>query len=92
MTPRSPSQTVDGGASQDDTMTIAPEDMQCFFQVLQKKEDGLKVDLKAKRENLQAQEDELQATLTELGGKLKAVESGKSVYAIGSGQACLLLV
>jgi hypothetical protein len=45
--------------------------------------------LKTKRENLQAQEDELQATLTELGGKLKAVESGKSVYAIRSGWACL---
>jgi DNA repair protein RAD50 len=85
MTPRSQTQTV-VGASQDDTMTIAPEDMQCFFQVLQKKEDGLKADLKSKRENLQSQEDELQAALTELGGKLKAVESGKSVYAIRSGR------
>lgn len=88
MTPRSPSQTV-AGASQDDTMTIAPEDMQCFFQVLQKKEDDLKADLKIKRENLQSQEDELQAALTELGGKLKAVESGKSVYAIRSVWACV---
>jgi DNA repair protein RAD50 len=89
MTPRSPTQTVAGGASQDDTMTIAPEDMQCFFQVLQKKEDSLKEDLKGKRESLQAQEDDLQATLTELGGKLKAVESGKSVCVIRSGRACL---
>jgi DNA repair protein RAD50 len=88
MNDRSQSQTV-AGASQDDTMTIAPEDMQCFFQVLQKKEDALKVDLKTKRENLQAQEDDLQATLTELGGKLKAVESGKSMYAIRSGRVCL---
>jgi DNA repair protein RAD50 len=80
MTPRaSPSQTT-VGASQEDAVTIAPEDMQCFFQALQKKEDGLKADLVSKKERLQSQEDDLQVVLTEIGGKLKAIESGKSVY------------
>jgi len=71
--------TVAGDASQDDSLvtSITPEDMQGFFQALDRKDEELKNNLKEHRERYQVQEDQLQSVLTELQGKLSSIESGE---------------
>jgi predicted nuclease with TOPRIM domain len=68
------------GASQDGTATTALNDTEVahFFQTLGRKEVELKANLKNKKERLRKQEDELQAVLTDYGGKVRALESGRS--------------
>lgn len=68
------------GQEDDETSTldmITPQDMLGFFQALETKEDELRANLKDHRDRCQAEEDKITAFLTELGGKLQAVENGE---------------
>lgn len=58
-------------------LLMSSKDMDSFFAALEKKEIELKQNLKLHRERFQAEEDKIQSELTEIGGKLKATESGK---------------
>ena len=64
-------------ADDSSVMTISNSDMKAFFDALEKKETELRSSLKALRERNQSEEDAIQEILTDVGGKLKAVENGK---------------
>lgn len=69
------------GDDDDETATlvsITAEDMRGFFHALETKEAELRANLKDHRDRCQAEEDKITAFLTELGGKLQAVENGES--------------
>jgi len=73
--------TIGGGTtgplgSQDSVISIAPEDMQHFFTALDQKELDLKDNLKQHRRQRDKNLDQIQGTLTELGGKKNTLENG----------------
>lgn len=59
-------------------ISISAEDMQCFFQALNTKQAELLEALNESKTRYRAEEDKIQAHLTELGGKLQAIENGSS--------------
>jgi DNA repair protein RAD50 len=59
-------------------VSISAEDMQCFFQALNAKQAELIEALNESKVRYRAEEDKIQAHLTELGGKLQAIENGSS--------------
>jgi DNA repair protein RAD50 len=76
MTAGTASQTM-GGGTQDTLVSITSDDMQGFFQALDQRDTELDANLKEHIERTQTQEDKLQSILTELGGRLRSIESGK---------------
>jgi DNA repair protein RAD50 len=74
------SQTQGDGDDDNETLatlvSISPEDMQCFFQALSTKQTELLENLNESKARYRAEEDKIQAHLTELGGKLQAIENG----------------
>jgi DNA repair protein RAD50 len=62
-------------------LNIPPEDMAEFYRVLSKKEAELKEALASYRDKRQQHEDELQAHLTDLLGRQKAIESERAKVA-----------
>ena len=67
-------------------VSISAEDMQCFFQALNAKQAELLETLNESKARYRAEEDKIQAHLTELGGKLQAIENGSSFV-----NACFLV-
>lgn len=57
-------------------MSITAEDMEGFFAALMSKEDDLAGALKDERDRIRDEEDRLTSALTEIGGKLQAIENG----------------
>jgi DNA repair protein RAD50 len=74
------SQTQGDGDDDNETMatliSISPEDMQCFFQAMNTKQAELLENLNESKARYRAEEDKIQAHLTEIGGKLQAIENG----------------
>ena len=74
------SQTQGDGDDDNETLatsvSISAEDMQCFFQALNTKQVELLENLNESKARYRAEEDKIQAHLTELGGKLQAIENG----------------
>jgi DNA repair protein RAD50 len=75
------SQSVDHGHVDDDDaatlVTITEEDMKGFMEAVRAKEAELQAKLKERRDRSLADDDSIAASLTELGGKLQAVENGE---------------
>jgi DNA repair protein RAD50 len=64
------------GSSQESIVSISPEDMQGFFQALQKKKDELAEKLTAHKRRANASDDEMQKVLQDLNGKKLIVANG----------------
>lgn len=66
--------------AEDETLiTISPEDMQSFFQSLKAKEEELTGSLKEAEERNHADLNKIADEITDLGGKVKAIENGTFV-------------
>lgn len=70
-----------GAGQENDNVEITPEDMQIYFETLNKKQQELQAKLKEQRERTQEQEDQIQSLLTDLKGKLSAAENGNDTSA-----------
>jgi DNA repair protein RAD50 len=70
----SASQTVQGDESV--ISSVSAEDMKRFFEALDKKREELQQDINEQKRRFQTEEDNIQSALTELGGRLKAVDNG----------------
>lgn len=65
-------------------ISITAEDMQGFFQALEAKEASLRESLKEHKDRFQTEEDVITGFLTELGGKLQAIENGEFLLGVGA--------
>lgn len=74
------SQTQGDGDDDNETfasmLSISADDMQGFFQALHSKQMELLENLNESKARYRSEEDKIQAHLTELGGKLQAIENG----------------
>ena len=66
-----------GIGSQDTVISITAEDMQSFFEALEKKENELSSRLNDLKKRTKAADDDLHAVLQDLSGRMKVVKTGK---------------
>jgi DNA repair exonuclease SbcCD ATPase subunit len=57
--------------------TIGPDEMKAFYDAVSRKREDLETKLKEHQDRAQEEEDRVTAALTDVGGKLQAVENGK---------------
>ena len=73
------SQSMIEGDDNETIVTISAEDMQSFFRSLSAKEEELRSVLKETQARNEAESDQILAVITELGGKIQAIENGTFV-------------
>lgn len=63
--------------TQDSLISIAPEDMQSFFEALNKKEEELKANLDALKKRSKEADEEIQEVIQDLSGKIRVAKNGE---------------
>ena len=63
--------------TQDSLISIAPEDMQSFFEALNKKEEELKANLDALKKRSKEADEEMQEVIQDLSGKIRVAKNGE---------------